>query len=162
MNIFYLDSNPRLCAQAHFDSHVRKMILESAQLLCTAHFVAGSHVDGMYKPTHINHPCAIWVRSAPGNYDYCWHLGWQLCEEFRHRWGKEHATQKVFGILAHNPKGILEAASWQTPVPLAMPDEYKVPNDPIASYRKYYRLGKKHLNCYTNREAPEWLVEVVE
>lgn len=36
MNIFYLDRNPKLAAQYHCDRHVVKMILESAQLLCTA------------------------------------------------------------------------------------------------------------------------------
>lgn len=41
MNIFYLDENPKLCAEYHCDRHVVKMILESAQLLCTAVRVLG-------------------------------------------------------------------------------------------------------------------------
>lgn len=62
MNIFYLDENPNLCAQYHCDRHVIKMILESAQLLCTAlNVVAGQQVTP-YKSTHVNHPCSIWVR----------------------------------------------------------------------------------------------------
>ncbi|MFA6198966.1 MAG: hypothetical protein WC679_01005 [Bacteroidales bacterium] len=36
MNIFYLDKNTDICAKYHVDRHVIKMILESAQLLCTA------------------------------------------------------------------------------------------------------------------------------
>jgi len=40
MNIFYLDPQPRLCAQYHCDKHVVKMILEYAQLLSTAHRIA--------------------------------------------------------------------------------------------------------------------------
>ena len=39
MNIFYLDRDPNIAAQQHCDKHVVKMILESAQLLCTAHRV---------------------------------------------------------------------------------------------------------------------------
>lgn len=35
MNIFMLDSNPELAAQYHYDTHIVKMILESAQILCT-------------------------------------------------------------------------------------------------------------------------------
>lgn len=35
MNIFYLDEDVTLCAQYHCDKHVIKMILESAQILCT-------------------------------------------------------------------------------------------------------------------------------
>ncbi len=35
MNIFYLDEQLEHCVQAHFDCHVVKMILESAQMLST-------------------------------------------------------------------------------------------------------------------------------
>ena len=37
MNIFYLDSDPIICAKMHNDKHCVKMILESAQMLSTAH-----------------------------------------------------------------------------------------------------------------------------
>ena len=37
MNIFYLHEEPQNCAQMHNDKHCVKMILESAQMLCTAH-----------------------------------------------------------------------------------------------------------------------------
>ena len=39
MNIFYLDKNPVVAAQMQCDKHVVKMILESAQMLSTAHRV---------------------------------------------------------------------------------------------------------------------------
>ena len=42
MNIFYLDREPKTCAQMHVDKHVVKMILEYCQLLSTAHRV----IDG--------------------------------------------------------------------------------------------------------------------
>jgi hypothetical protein len=32
MNIFYLDEDPKICAQYHCDKHVVKMIIEYAQL----------------------------------------------------------------------------------------------------------------------------------
>lgn len=35
MNIFILDENPQKCAEYHCDKHVVKMILETAQILCT-------------------------------------------------------------------------------------------------------------------------------
>ena len=37
MNIFVLHEDPITAAKHHCDKHVVKMILESAQLLCTAH-----------------------------------------------------------------------------------------------------------------------------
>jgi len=39
MNIFYLDRDPRICAEMHLDKHVVKMIIEYAQLMSTAHRV---------------------------------------------------------------------------------------------------------------------------
>ena len=39
MNIFYLDEDPKLAAIYQYNKHVVKMILESAQMLCTAHHV---------------------------------------------------------------------------------------------------------------------------
>jgi len=72
MNIFYLHSNPKICAEMHCDKHVVKMILEYGQLLSTAHRVLdGTKQDKiyvltdsvannlLYKATHINHPSAI-------------------------------------------------------------------------------------------------------
>jgi hypothetical protein len=37
MNIFILDENPVTAAKMQCDKHVVKMIIESAQMLCTAH-----------------------------------------------------------------------------------------------------------------------------
>ena len=37
MNIFYLDKDPAKAASYFYDKHKVKMILESAQMLCTAH-----------------------------------------------------------------------------------------------------------------------------
>ena len=39
MNIFYLHRDPIVAAEMSCDKHVVKMILESAQLLCTCHRV---------------------------------------------------------------------------------------------------------------------------
>ena len=44
MNIFYLDKCPKKAAQLQYNKHVVKMILESAQMLCTAHHVLDNRV----------------------------------------------------------------------------------------------------------------------
>ena len=63
MNIFYLHPDPVVCAAHHGDKHVVKMILETAQLLSTAHRIldGDDHANwhGMYKATHKNHPSAV-------------------------------------------------------------------------------------------------------
>ena len=56
MNIFYLDEKPMTAARMHCDKHVVKMILESAQMLSTAHRIldGNDYADrrGLYKATH--------------------------------------------------------------------------------------------------------------
>ena len=38
----------------------------------------------------------------------------------------------------------------------AMPDDCKIINDSIASYRKYYQLYKAHIAKWTDRNMPYW------
>ena len=63
MNIFCLDKDPVKAAQMMCDKHIVKMLLESAQLVCTAHRELDvscnimPNIDKMlYKSTHKNHP----------------------------------------------------------------------------------------------------------
>lgn len=66
MNIFVLDDDIEKCAEYHTDKHVVKMILESAQMLCTAVWSMG--VEAPYKDTHKNHGCNVWVRKSLSNW----------------------------------------------------------------------------------------------
>ena len=93
MNIFYLDRDPRICAEMHLDKHCVKMIIEYAQLMSTAHRV----LDGteyydktannrkikrwrlpderesrLMKASHVNHPSGVWVRANVANYRWLW------------------------------------------------------------------------------------------
>ncbi len=164
MNIFYLSENPVEAAEAMVDRHVVKMILESAQLLSTAHRV----LDGedyklfdaresvLYKVTHVNHPSAKWCRESIENYNWLVDHTFALMSEYTYRYDKTH---KCFGELSYllqsPPKNLKE---WDaTPVKLAMPDEYKIENNPVQSYRNYYKMCKQHLFKWTRRERPEWL-----
>ena len=69
MNIFYLDKCPVKAAKYQYNKHVVKMILESAQMLCTAHHaIMGEDADVPYKVTHRHHPCTIWTMKSGQNY----------------------------------------------------------------------------------------------
>lgn len=177
MNIFYLDKNPKTCAQMHVDKHCVKMILEYAQLLSTAHRV----LDGtesvilsdsgrkkkawtlsdfrdplLYSATHINHPSAVWTRQSRENYIYLWHLFRELCAEYTHRYQRVHATERLIEVLSHIP----ENAKWlpfTEPTP-AMPDQYKVAGDSVQSYKNYYLGDKQRMFSWKNRETPSWIV----
>ena len=149
MNIFYLHDNPKVCSQYHVDKHVVKMILETAQLLSTAHWLSGG--EGPYRATHKNHPSAIWARSNKSNYRWLCELGMELCKEYTYRYGKIHKTQQHLEWLSTNiPNGKF------TQPTLAMPDQYKSDNH-IDSYRLYYIKDKSHLHSWKNRKTPEFI-----
>lgn len=164
MNIFFLSRNPRRAAKLHCDKHVVKMILETAQLLYSAHWVLnpeGLH-ESPYKLAHRNHPCAIWVRSSITNYMWLASLGWWLCKEYQYRYGqhKTHKTEDhILWLLNHLPEDI-PILPMTSPV-LAMPDEYKQ-DDPILAYQTYYiesKLKQRGIVKYTRREWPLFLIK---
>jgi len=150
MNIFYLDNNPKVCAEYHVNSHCVKMILESAQLLSTAHYILDGSKPGLYKPTHVNHPCAKWVRESESNYIWLFDLLVCLLNEYTYRYGKIHKTSQMIEFLIKPPFNIPKIGF--TKPPSAMPDEYKISENPVDNYKSYYKLGKKHLHIWKNRK----------
>ena len=153
MNIFVLDDSPKRCAKYHKDKHVNKMLLESAQMLCTAHWVLGN--EAPYNKTHVNHPCTKWARESTENYNWLLELAENLVAEYDYRYGnKVHATTQVVAWLRNNKpdlpsKGITER-------PMAMDDEYKTKSI-VYSYRDYYISEKLEGASWTNRPKPSWI-----
>ena len=152
MNIFYLSNDPEKAAQVQYNKHVVKMILETAQLLCTAHHELGSSIDIPYKATHKNHPSAIWVRSSINAYRWAYEHMLALGKEYTKRYGKEHLTiAKCRDLLYTLPVSIADKPFEQPPQ--CMPDQYKVEGDSVAAYWNYY-IAEKH----TVRNANEQLI----
>lgn len=177
MNIFAVDDDPSRCAEYMVDKHVVKMILETAQLLSTAHRIldgteyidktkTGRNVKRwrlsddrethLYSATHINHPSAVWCRANNNNYTWLYVHFLSLLNEYTYRYGKRHKCEAMVDWLKSAPYNI--PTGYLTPVTPAMPDEYKVPNDSIESYRNYYRVAKARMHKWTKREPPKWLV----
>jgi hypothetical protein len=166
MNIFYLDDEPATCATYHTDKHVIKMILESAQLLCTALNVTADYQVTPYKTTHVNHPCAIWIRASFPNWLYTYDLMHELEKEWQYRYNHTKRHASIISLHTYDtPLSIKELASMllpnigRTTPALAMPDWCKVPGEgnEVESYRTYYREAKKELHSWTKRGAPSWL-----
>ena len=183
MNIFYLDREPKTCAEMHCDKHVVKMIIEYAQLLSTAHrlldgtqdiekrYVLGSlparwrHIKvwkhpseymdkGLMRDSHVNHPSNIWVRESKENYMWLCQMWLWLMKEYTHRYGKHHACENRVEYLMNAPKNIPSKA-FTDPTP-AMPEYCKVKNDSLSSYHKYYIQEKVRFAKWTAREMPTW------
>ncbi len=148
MNIFYLHEDPRKAAEYQYNKHVVKMILESAQMLCTAHhhFDNGDNVP--YKKAHYNHPSTIWVRQNSRNYYWLYNHMLALGEEYTKRYGKTHLSiTKCFKPLQNCPVGMPLGGPVTQP-PQCMPDEYK-DECSVKAYWNYY-LGDKHRVANSN------------
>ncbi len=181
MNIFYLHSDPKVCAEWAVDKHCVKMILESAQLLSTAHRLldgiegVGHSASGrrkkvwilpdiqdytLYSATHVNHPCAVWVRESARNYTWLWSYLNEHCKEYTYRYGKIHKVEQsgLLDALNQLPKNIPRLIN-RTPVPSCMDAKYIISNDAVTNYRNYYKVGKAHLHAWKNRQPPEWIME---
>jgi hypothetical protein len=164
MNIFYLHYNTRRCARYHVDRHVVKMILETAQLLCTAIIIITNDENtGFCKATHKNHPCAIWVRKSKANWLWLKELGLALCKEYTLRYEKKHKYEdKIEALIVPD----LEDVEFTEP-PQAMPEEYKNKESSVIAYRQYYISGKKHLHhwktrhAWKNRKIPKFILKAI-
>lgn len=154
MNIFYLSKNQEECARWHCDKHVVKMILETAQMLCTAHWENGG--EAPYKSTHKNHPSTKWARSNQTNYKWLAKLGKELCKEYTHRYGKIHKTEQHIDWLIENIPNIPKGAF--TEPTIAMAEEYRRSDlNTIDNYKYYYQQAKSGFLNYKYRNTPEWL-----
>ena len=155
MNIFYLDRDPVKAAKVQYNKHIVKMILESAQMLCTAHHhYAEKHEINAdyipYKKAHYNHPSTIWCRQNSRQYYWLFNHMLALGMEYTKRYGKTHLSiTKCFDALKDCPIGMSLGGEFNEP-PQCMPDEYKH-ESAIHAYWNYY-IGEKHEVANTNKE----------
>jgi len=183
MNLFVLDKDPVKAAQLQCDKHVVKMIVESAQMLSTAHRMLDGdmHIERgvskagrktsikrwvlpddreglLYKACHTGHPCTVWTMKSNNNYNWHWVHYKALCEEYTYRYGKVHKTDALLTeALRQLPRNI--PVDYLSPLPLAMgaAPECVDYNDPVGSYRKFYQTKQKRFKMvWTKRSIPEW------
>ena len=131
------------------------MILESAQMLSTAHRVFGDNDDSLYKIAHKNHPSTAWVRQSADNYRWLYDLFVHLCDEYTHRYGKVHKTDtRLRERLRYAPVNL--PSHGFTPPPQCMPEEYKDKDDTVQAYRNYYMGEKNSFAVWSKRKTPRW------
>ena len=187
MNIFYLDKDPIEAAKQSCDKHVVKMIVESAQMLSTAHRMIDGNLytdktktgrkikrwkhpnpnmeKTLYKACHTGHPSTVWVMESAYNYHWLYKHMMALNTEFKMRYGHilDHKTvQLLEGALMYPPKNI-SLNTIATDPPPAMPDYCKIPGDSVASYRKYYIFEKQRFATWKSPSTvPAWYIDGVK
>lgn len=186
MNVFALHNDPGIAAEYMCDKHIPKMALETNQLLCTAHWIGWSkmlnppaglrgkvlkewlkehipHPDLIppYGMTHMNHPSAVWARQCWGNYNWLVRHGMGLCREYTRRYGKVTKSEEVTRWAGRFPPPVFDSNDTDSPLAMtpfatAMPDQFKVPGDPVQSYRNYYNGSKSRFAKWKYTSPPPW------
>ena len=186
MNIFYVDQDPVKAAQMMCDKHIIKMILESAQMLCSVK----RRLDGIeyytttktgrkvkryklenpneeaiiYKAGWLHHPSTQWVMKSAYNYIWLYKHMMALNDEYKLRYNKkvDHVSIQKLGELLKQPPKNANVRAIATDATPAMPDECKLPGDVVGSHRKYYVLYKERFAKWSApRSAPDWVVKGV-
>jgi hypothetical protein len=150
MNIFILEHDPVRSAQSQCDKHVVKMILETAQMLCTIAHRQG--FDAPYRATHSKHPCTIWAGESRENWDWLIKHGLALCEEYTERYGKIHKSRQHIEWCKSLNAGL--PSKGLSPFAQAMPVQYK-DKCAVTAYRAYYK-GEKSGFATWKRNKPKW------
>ena len=157
MNVFYIDKDPVIAAQQLADEHVRKMAIESAQMLCFAHYSVGNQPPYKNSKQHFNHPSSKWIRESIEHYKWVLEHGLEICFEFEERYGKAHATKAVLVWLMNNIPNLPNNGF--TPPPQCMPEQYKK-KDTIEAYRNFYindKIKVKNLSWKKLNNTPQWV-----
>ena len=147
------------CKSAIALSKAQKQLAPPKTIQTAPHSLTRNDEPG-YRPCHIHHPCAQWVRQAAGNYLWTAELACELAKEYEHRWpgrGAHQCAAHATWLRANLPPGIPNQPL-QTFVQ-AMEDRFKDDN-PIVAYRTYYKISKgeeRGLLKYTRREIPKFL-----
>lgn len=156
MNIFILDEDIQSCVKMHCDKHVVKMITEYNQLLSTACHVYGLSIEGIYRKTHVHHPCGVWLRESKENFIYLLELNKALLDEYTHRYGKIHAGSRLIPLFESVLDQIPEGKGIRTPFVAVLPGMVVYDADAVSLYRSLYMNEKRHMTSWKNREVPEW------
>lgn len=181
MNIFILDKNPIKAAQLQCDKHVPKMIVESAQMLSTAHrmldgtlerrlsksgkrmvnyYVHPDHnlEQTLYKAVHHHHPCTVWTMESLQN--YIWHVEHfiALGNEYTYRYDKVHASiEKLGNVLSFPPTNIPKPGLTEFKLAMQSNPECIALRDPVKAYRAFYQTKQSRFSMkWTKRDVPEW------
>lgn len=138
MNVFYLDDDYNKAADQICDVHCNKMIIESCQLMSTAHHILDGDdaPEGIMKITHVNHPSNRWVRESSEHYKWLYRYTLRLCYNYTLRSGKKHRCFiERMPILLNLPKNIKNNGF--VCAPAAVDNKFKHIEDIFEAYHEH-------------------------
>jgi len=163
MNFFFLDQDPKKCAEYHNDCHAFKMCSEYTQMLSNA-FPDGTGPKGQ-DYHHNRHPTAIWVCESLENYEYLMEVTRHLMVQYSMRYKKRHHNYPAFKRICevYKRSGIVFPKTGFTPIPLVVNEAQKDIPCTVTAYRTYYIQNKSHLAKWFKIEnTPKWFYNSVD
>ena len=160
VNLFYLDHDPKKCAQYYCDKHVNKIMIEISQILSQIHHKIGTKTPPYKLCSGISDNLAPfkWASTSIGNYNYCAKLAKCLLNEYRHRYGnKEHKCENAINWHLENvPEGIKRKNKTKFLLTENVKIYTKYFKDPVLASRIMYVDFKCKNDKWTNRDPPLW------
>ena len=162
MNIFAIEGNEKTgeidwvkSAKSQDNYRVVKMILESCQILSTALNEQG--LKAPYRSFNPKHPACLWATESSENFRNLMKHCASMIQEYEARFDKTHKCKEVLTRIGKMYKPENFPTNKTTPLRMAMPDYFKVKNNPVLSYRKYY--ASKPRMRYPKDKVPEWFTK---
>lgn len=167
VNFFYLDKDPKKCAQYYCNKHVIKIPIEIAQILSKIHYDVNSKIDfsKIYKNSIVvNNSIGPykWIKESYHNYMWACKLGLKLIDEYKLRYNKDkHKTEIILKYLFNNPPKLLKKGITKF-IGTNKYDMFQfISHDPVICARYNY-AEMKCTNDKWNKNTipPDWFIKI--
>lgn len=166
VNFFYLDIDPKKCAQYYCNKHTIKIPIEIAQILSKVHYELNSDIDytKIYKNSLVVKNTLgpyIWIKESLDNYIWACKLGLELINEYKFRYDKNTCkTQIVIETLLNNLPNLPKIGTTKF-IGTNQYDMFQfISDDPIICARYNYCEMKCVNDIWTKRSHPYWFENI--
>lgn len=167
VNFFYLDKDPKKCAQYYCNKHIIKIPIEIAQILSKIHYDLNSNIDfsKIYKNSIVVNESIgpyQWIKESYDNYIWACKLGLELINEYKIRYNKDnHKTEIILEFLFNNPPKLLKKGITKF-IGTNKYDMFQfISDDPVICARYNYAEMKCTYDKW-NKEVspPDWFIKI--
>ena len=159
VNFFYLDEDPKKCAEYYCNRHILKIPIEIAQILSKIHYELNSNIDysKIYKNASVVKNTIgpyCWIKESLHNYIWACTLGLELINEYKLRYNKtEHKTERILQFLFDNQPDLPNIGKTKFKGTNKYDMFQYISNDPIICARYNY-AEMKCINDKWNKDGP--------
>lgn len=167
MNIFVTSPCPIQSAKNLANRHSVRMPLESLGMLAFAFPEGEAPVPNLRSNRHFKHPASVWGRQSKENFEWLLTHGLAQCEEYTHRYKREHDSEKHIRWIWENHRFIDFDSNDLTPFARCFSSFKDQINayftDTIDAYQEFYRLDKKDFAKWPSQKMiPDWWIDKSE